>query len=189
MIIIISGTSSSGKSSLCQALFEKLGESWLYFSTDGYLSMLGPTFLGLHPDNQEVCVPNDICYAKKHDDGTYEIVPGKLCSKLFSTIPDVVDLLAQQGFNIILDSFLTTKDDIDQYKKKFESHTTLFVYLYANEKVINQRENDRKDRLRGSAINWMKLMNHQSFCNLSFDSGIISIDKMCDQIIKTIGNE
>lgn len=89
MIIILNGTSSSGKSTIAQALQHRLGDGWLYFSMDGYLSMLGPKFWGLHPDNPEVCLPNDVCYAKKHNDDTYEIMTGKLCSKLYATIPDV----------------------------------------------------------------------------------------------------
>ena len=72
MIIIICGTSSSGKSSVCDILKNKLGDSWLHFSTDGYLSMLGNKFHGLHPDNKDVIVPNDVCYAKKYEDGTFE---------------------------------------------------------------------------------------------------------------------
>jgi deoxyadenosine/deoxycytidine kinase len=63
MIIIISGTSSSGKSTVSQALQRKLGDNWLLFSTDEYLSMLGEKFLSLHPNNKEVLTPNNICYA------------------------------------------------------------------------------------------------------------------------------
>jgi hypothetical protein len=42
-----------------------LGEEWLNFSTDGFLSLLVDKFFWLHPDNPELCTPNDICYAKK----------------------------------------------------------------------------------------------------------------------------
>jgi chloramphenicol 3-O-phosphotransferase len=63
MIIIINGTSSSGKSTTSEALKQKLGDNWLLFSTDEYLSMLGEKFVGLHPGNPEVCLQNNICYA------------------------------------------------------------------------------------------------------------------------------
>jgi chloramphenicol 3-O-phosphotransferase len=184
VIIVISGTSSSGKSSVCSALFEKLGEPWLHFSTDGYLGMLGPKFEGLHPSNASVCEPNEICYAQKYEDGTYEIIPGKFCSKLFSTIPDAVALLAAQGFNIILDSFLTVKDDLEYYKKVLSKYDPHFFYLYADANIINQREAQRGDRLNGSAVNWLKAMDHQSGCDLSLDSGILSPEEICDSVIK-----
>lgn len=95
MIILLNGTSSSGKSTLTQSLQQKLGDGWLFFSMDGYLSMLGSKYWGLHPDNPNVCTPNDICYAKQHADGTYEIIIGERCEKLYQTIPDVIALIAE----------------------------------------------------------------------------------------------
>jgi len=186
MIIIISGTSSSGKSSVCTALKNKLGDSWLYFSTDGYLSMLGSKFVELHPANQNVTVPNNICYAKKHADDTFEIVPGALCSKLYLTIPSVLKLLSEQGFNIILDSFITIQDEFLSYKnilQKFDPH---FFYLSASEKTISAREEARGDRLKGSAIHWLKKFCFQDQCDLAIDTEKLTIDKICELILKMI---
>lgn len=50
MIILLNGT-SSGKSTLAQTLQQKLGDGWISFSMDGYLSILGYKYWGLHPDN------------------------------------------------------------------------------------------------------------------------------------------
>lgn len=186
MIIIINGTSSSGKSSACQALQQRLGEGWLYFGTDGYLSMLGDKFLGLHPDNPEVCTPNDICYAKKHKDGTYEITPGKLCSKLYTTIPDILGIIANQGFNIIVDAFITTQEDFNTYKDKLRKYGTCFVYLHASEEIIAGREEARGDRLKGSAIHWLKSFTCQDDCDLVIDTGDSSIEVICQEVIDCV---
>jgi len=183
MIIIICGTSSSGKSSVCEALKSKLGDPWLLFATDGYLSMLGNKFLGLHPDNKDVTVPNDICYAEKHGDGTFEIILGELCSKLYLTIPNVLKLLSEQGFNIILDSFITIKDEFESYKdmlKKFDPH---FFYLHASENIIQDREEKRGDRLKGSAIHWLKRFNFQNDCDLIVNTELVSTNEACDLIL------
>lgn len=183
MIIAICGTSSSGKSSVCQALHKKLGDGWLYFGTDGYLSMLGDKFLGLHPNNLNVCVPNDICYAKKHPDGTYEIMPGKLCSKLFSTIPDVLELLAKQNFSIVVDSFISSNEDLILYKTKLEKYGIKFIYLDASEQIIIKREHARGDRLKGSAIHWLKQFDYQENCDLIIDTEKFGIEMICDNIL------
>lgn len=186
MIIIVNGTSSSGKSSVCQTLHKLLGDGWLLFDTDNYLSMLGDKFLGLHPSNQQVCTPNDICYAKKHQDGTYEIVPGKLCSRLYSTIPNVINTIAKQGFNIIVDSFITTAEDLKIYKEELREYNILVVYLYASESVITQREEARADRLKGSAIHWLKTFDCQEKCDLNIDTGDLSVTEICDIIRQKI---
>jgi len=183
MIIIICGTSSSGKSSVCKALKDKLGDAWLLFSTDGYLSMLGNKFHGLHPDNKDVTIPNDVCYAKKHEDGTFEIVPGELCSKLYLTIPNILKLLSQQGFNIILDSFITIKDEFELYNDSLKEFDPRFFYLNASPNVISEREEKRGNRLKGSAIHWLKKFNFQSECDLVIDSEKYSIDQIVELIL------
>jgi chloramphenicol 3-O-phosphotransferase len=177
MIIIISGASSSGKSSVSYALKQMLGDSWVLFSTDGYLSMLGDKFQRLHPDNASVCVPNDICYAKKHEDGTYEIITGKLCAKLYSTIPDILDIIAKQKLNIIVDSLITDKEDFLNYKKKLSKYGLLTVFLDLPIDVLEQRESLRGDRLKGSAIHWLNKMDFKEESDLILDgnSGVESI--------------
>ncbi|HHF7364931.1 TPA: AAA family ATPase [Legionella bozemanae] len=184
MIIIVCGTSSSGKSTLCQELRNLLDNGWLNFSTDGYLGMLGDQFGGLHPDNPKVCIPNDICYAQKYPDGTYEIIPGALCSKLYLTIPSVLKLIAEQGFNIIVDSFITTMDEFKSYKETLEQYGVLFVYLYASANVINQREEARGDRLKGSALHWLKRFDFQDHCDLCVNTEEMSIQQICDEILR-----
>jgi chloramphenicol 3-O-phosphotransferase len=183
VIIFIAGTSSAGKSTLCHALQQKLGPGWLNFSTDNYLSMLGPEFLALHPDNSEVCVPNDVCYAKKHPDGTYEIIPGPLCSKLYATIPQTLQCLAMQGFNLIVDSFITTKDELHNYKNIFKNDMPIFIYLLASEEVITQRESKRGDRLKGSALHWLKAFDYQDDCDLVLNTEEVNMDKACEMIL------
>ncbi len=183
MIIIVSGTSSSGKSSVCEALKNQLGDSWLLFSTDGYLSMLGNKFLELHPGNKNVTMPNDICYAARHDDGTFEIIPGELCSKLYLTIPNVLKLLSQQGFNIILDSFITIKDEFELYKNELSQFDPHFFYLHASPKIIAEREAKRGNRLKGSAIHWLKKFDFQSECDLVVDTEKMSIDQISNLIL------
>ncbi|KTD42146.1 phosphotransferase-like protein [Legionella parisiensis] len=184
MIIIVCGTSSSGKSTLCQELQNQLDNGWINFSTDGYLGMLGDQFGGLHPNNPQVCVPNDICYAQKYTDGTYEIIPGVLCSKLYLTIPSVLKLIADQGFNIIVDSFITTMDEFKSYKETLEKYGVLFVYLYASETSINQREEARGDRLKGSALHWLKRFDFQDHCDLRINTEEMNIQQICTEILR-----
>ncbi|KTC78906.1 phosphotransferase-like protein [Legionella cherrii] len=186
MIIIVCGTSSSGKSTLCHELQSRLGDGWLSFITDGYLGMLGDKFAGLHPDNPQVCIPNDICYAHQYADGTYEIIPGALCSKLYLTIPNVLKLLAEQGFNIIVDSFITTIDEFKSYKEILESYGVLFVYLDASEATIAQREAARGDRLKGSALHWLKRFDFQEHCDLCINTEEMNTQQIGDEVFRAL---
>ena len=186
MIIMLSGTSSSGKSTLAHELKNTLSDHWLIFSTDDYLSMLGEKFLNLHPDNLSVCDPNAVCYAKKHIDGTFEIIPGELCSKLYLTIPNTLDLIAKSGFNIILDSFITTTMEFDSYKNQLSKHGLFSVYLYASEKEIERRETTRGDRLKGSAIHWLRKFDFQNQCDLLINTEKMTMNTCSETIIDKI---
>ncbi len=186
MIIIICGTSSTGKSTICDALDNLLEDNWLNFSTDGYLGMLGSKFFNLHPDNIAVCEPNDVCYAKKYTDGTYEILPGALCSKLYSTIPNVLELIAKQGLNIIVDSLISTKEELIEYKEVLDKYGLMFVYLYASPEVIMQREEARGDRLKGSAIHWLRQFDYQDKCDLAINTEKTGPDEACTVILRKL---
>jgi hypothetical protein len=47
--------------------------------------------------------------------------------------------LARQGFNIVVDSFITTHDEFLAYKNKLGKYGAFFVYLYAAEEIIRHR--------------------------------------------------
>ncbi|KTD67067.1 Chloramphenicol phosphotransferase-like protein [Legionella steelei] len=186
MIIIVCGTSSSGKSTLCHEMQSRLGDGWLNFSTDGYLGMLGDKFGGLHPDNPQVCIPNDVCYAQQYADGTYEIIPGALCSKLYLTIPNLLKLLAEQDFNIIVDSFITTMDEFKSYQESLAQYGVLFVYLDVSEATIAHREEARGDRLKGSALHWLKRFDFQEHCDLCINTEKMNIQQIADEVFRVI---
>ncbi len=153
---------------------------------DGYLGMLGDKFLNLHPENPEVTTHNEVCYAHQHEDGTYEIVPGKLCSKLFSTIPYVLKIMAQQGFSIIVDSLITKKSELATFKKELKDFNCIFIYLHASEENIMEREEARGDRLKGSAIHWLRSFDFKNSCDLSISTDEIYAQDIAEQILEII---
>lgn len=186
MIIFVCGTSSAGKSTVCWHLKSKLSDNWLLFGMDGYLGMLGDKFLNLHPDNPEVCTPNEVCYARKHENGSYEIVPGKLCSKLFSTIPYVLDLIAEQGFSIIVDALITKKLELDAFKEMLNKHKCIFIYLDASQESVILREEARGDRLKGSAVHWLRAFDFRESCDLMYGTDEIDAESIANHILKDI---
>jgi chloramphenicol 3-O-phosphotransferase len=186
MIILINGTSSSGKSSVCAEVHSYLGAGWLLFSTDNYLTMLGETFLNLHPHNPNVTVPNQVCYAIQHKDGSYEIAPDPYCSKLYNTIPDVLSLLIAQGFSIVVDAFILTNQELAAYKAACSMTESLFVYLYADEKVIEAREANRGDRLPGSSLHWLRLFECADACDMAIDTSNLTVEDVCAAITSNI---
>jgi chloramphenicol 3-O-phosphotransferase len=94
--------------------------------------------------------------------------------------------LANKGFNIIVDSFITLKEDFKNYKNAFENFSPIFIYLHASEKIISQREKERGDRLKGSAIHWLKKFDFQSDCDFIINTDDTSIPLVCEIIFNKI---
>jgi chloramphenicol 3-O-phosphotransferase len=75
---------------------------------------------------------------------------------------------------------------LQNYKVKLNKYALLCVYLYASEKIITQREEERGDRLKGSAVHWLKTFECQSVCDLSFNTEETGIEKISEDIVKQI---
>ena len=61
-----------------------------------------------------------------------------------------------------------------------------FVYLYADEKIIRQREEVRGDGLPGLAVHWMNVFDHQDDCDLCLDTGSNSTELLSDRVMSEI---
>lgn len=90
---------------------------------------------------------------------------------------------------IILDSFITIQDEFFSYKHTLQKFNSHFFYLYASEKTIATRENQRGDRLKGSAIHWLKKFDFQDHCHLNIDTEKITTNEICQLILKAIAKD
>lgn len=189
MIILICGTSSAGKTSVSTVLQQQLGEGWLRFSMDEYLGMLGTAFSeGLRLSNPDLCQKNNIAYAKQHEDGSYEIVAGKECSKLSATIPDVISTIAAKPFNIILDIVITSKEELNHYHQVLKRYGLFSVYLDISEAEVAKREKERENRLPGSAVHWLKKFNFKDKCDLMIDTTQLDVNSVVKKIKFELSN-
>ncbi len=181
IVIVLTGTSSSGKSSVAKLLQKQLGEEFLFFEVDNYMKMLGEKYNNFNLNNPEAFIPNNIIYAKKLDDGTFDTITGPVYQKLYKTIPLVLNNLVNNGFNIIVDSLINDKEEIILYKKILNKQVK-FVYLQALPETLLAREKARNDRVPGSALNWLKKFNCQQETNLTIDVDNLSIQQIVEKI-------
>lgn len=112
--------------------------------------------------------------------------PGHCVQMLYLTIPNVLQLLAGQGFSIIVDSFITTIEEFKSYKEALERYGVLFVYLDASEATIAQREAARGDRLKGSALHWLKRFDFQEHCDLCINTEEMNTQQIGDEVFRAL---
>lgn len=121
-IIILKGTSSSGKTSIAKALQEQLDEIYLHFQMDAFWDM----------------VPQSI-------EANSQNFP-----KLKHAVIDSAKSLAENGHNLIMDITLMP-DSVDGLMEVLKDHQVFSVGVYCDLETLKKREKNRGDRKIGLA--------------------------------------
>ena len=130
MIIILNGTSSSGKTTLAKALLNKLDDRYFFFSVDNFL-------IHSMPENINMEVKEDLILLDRAISGF---------NQSFSAIAENIPF-------IIIDHVLQKKSWFIELFEAIKNKPTLFVHVTAPLDVIEKREASREDRAPGTAKN------------------------------------
>lgn len=128
MIIILNGTSSSGKTSLAKELLKKLADRYFFFSVDNFL---------------ENSMPQDINMEIEDD-----LI---LLDKAISGFNQSFKAIANNIPYIIIDHVLQKESWYLELTSALKDQSTLFVHVTAPLEVIEKREATRNDRAPGTA--------------------------------------
>ncbi|OUR96797.1 hypothetical protein A9Q84_10680 [Halobacteriovorax marinus] len=159
-IIILNGTSSSGKSSIARELHKKLLKpAWVYLEWDTFINML----------------PQD--HIESRED-FLEMVPGVL-SGFHSTIRAFAD----SGVNCIVDHVFQDEDIYFDISKKLKDHEVFFIGLHCPIDILEKRETNRGDRTIGTAERQINKVHRNVSYNLELDSHSLSIDECVKKVI------
>lgn len=131
LIIVLNGTSSSGKTTLARALQERAGRSLLNFSLDTVLYTLPPRELArLTRGDDLVDVPYD------------SLVAGH-----FACVKE----LARAGLSLVVDTAVTARRRAEQLVEAVGGQDVLLVGVECPVEILERREAARGDRRAGLA--------------------------------------
>lgn len=149
-IIYLNGPSSSGKTLLAKALQDLFAEPYLRIGIDKMMSLMpaklndwqgGEAPLGfswkhtLDPSGTPVCA----------------LQTGPFAKKITQTLKDIALLLASQNYNLIIDDVAFGSVEVDEWKHALQDYDAFFVGVTAPLNILEERENSRGDRKKGSA--------------------------------------
>jgi chloramphenicol 3-O phosphotransferase len=136
-VIVLNGTSSSGKSSLGRALQGRLPDHWLLLGIDFFITAMPLRLYGTTEGH-------DI-----RDDGA--ITTGPTWRYLYSHWRDSIATLAA-GTDVILDEvFLEGAADQERWSRALEGLEVFYVAVRCDPDVADAREQERGDRHPGQA--------------------------------------
>jgi len=185
-IIVLNGTSSTGKTPIARHLQLLLGSKYLYISLEHFLDMLSKEVCNLNSSTYSFLENNEGIYASKREDGTLDVEMGPLGKKILHDMHDAVEGFLQNGWNVIFTVIEPLQEDVLEMKKKFKIYKPLFVYLYADKNVLSQREAVRGDRLSGYALNLLEKYTSQDLHDLQIDIGKLTQEQVAQTICEAV---
>lgn len=143
-IIIVSGTSGSGKSTTCELFQKRSDDFWLLYGIDHFMAATFPARFGHHgPRSQEGVYAHPL--NADTPDGPQRWTFGPNATRAFATFHEWLAASSRQGCNIIVDHLMLTDPAILQdCVKRLEGLPVLFVSLKPPLEVLMQRVHNRQ---------------------------------------------
>lgn len=159
-IIILNGVSSSGKTTLAQALQNKLPEPYMFLSIDGILRMM--------PERSR----DDI-------DGTI-----RHCQ---SVLHRMIRLLSDMGMNVIVDNIMLAYfDTLQECIDVLHAYPVLLVHVACPAHELRRREQARGDRNVGNGESQLKELQPQEQYDLTVDTYAKNIEECVKDICNMV---
>lgn len=153
-VLLISGTSSSGKTSLAKLLQAQLPVPYMHAQLDAFIEMMPPISNG---------------------DMFMQMVRGFHAS--------VVALL-NTGHRVILDHVVIEPEWLEELQDLFKPHGLVFIGLHCSLDELERREKFRDAKRQGFARQQFNRIHVGKTYDLTFDTGTITSQDIADQIIK-----
>jgi chloramphenicol 3-O phosphotransferase len=150
-VVILNGTSSSGKTSVAQALQEMTEELYLHVSLDDFYAML--------PD-----------WFRRSRSERWPTLTLHMQRALFSTAA----VLAEQGYHVVVDTALLDPQDLQACIHALQGHYALLVGLHCSLEETERRERKRGDRVVGLARWQFPLVHDHGLYDLEVDTSSLT---------------
>lgn len=144
-VIVLNGTSSSGKTSIARGLVELLDEPWITLGVDDLLGALAPSLVGKAPcrEGRRPLLGYDV-------DGTVQVEPA--WRSVEAAWHAGVAAIARAGIGVILDEVLLDGVAAQQRIARALGDLSLcWVGVHCEPAVAAARERSRPDRVAGMA--------------------------------------
>ncbi|MFI5343041.1 MAG: chloramphenicol phosphotransferase CPT family protein [Chlamydiales bacterium] len=182
-IIYINGPSSSGKTTLAQALQQEFDVPFLHIGIDRVIGMMpyklnnwegGPAPLGFSwkPSVDETGIP------------VHEIQTGPFGKKVVETLKEIVLTMVRMGHHVIVDDVSFGKCEVDEWREALKDCQVLWVGIKASLNILEAREKERDNRMHGSARAQYFKVHKDVVYDLEFDTSREPLETIVNTIRK-----
>ena len=169
-VIVLNGTSSSGKSTLAKALQARLDGPWLSVGIDTVVFALPAAYL-----NQPLW--SEVFRYVAPEPGSaapYRIETGELGMRLVHGLHGVIAALAAEGHDVIVDHVLSEPGWLPDLRERLGDASDLIVVgVRCPLEVVVERERSRNDRTIGQAAALFDVI-HRGGYDVEVDTSVLS---------------
>lgn len=151
-IILISGTSSSGKSTLAKGLQKSLADPFLHLQLDSYIEMLPRT------DDSE------------------------MFQRMVRGLNRSVAVMSEERNNLIVDHVLIDNTWLEQLLEVLRERYVLFVGLDCPLEELERRESERDARRQGFARQQFDNIHKDKVYDLELDTSVLSAEECVKRV-------
>jgi chloramphenicol 3-O phosphotransferase len=182
-IILINGTSSSGKTTLVRSLQAALPDPWLEIGIDRFVFALPKRYLD-QPLWSEV-----FRYVRRDGatDGPFRIETGPLGERLVAGMHRTVAALAASGLDVIVDHVLLEPGWLDDCRRLWAAFDVLFVGVRCPLAVIVERERTRRDRTIGQAAAQFDVVHRAGGYDVEVDTSELTPEAAAERLLAALG--
>jgi chloramphenicol 3-O phosphotransferase len=172
-IILINGTSSSGKTTLVKGLQSTLPDLWLEMGIDRFAHALPGRVRG------KATWPQLFPYVRPagRSDGPFRIETTALGQQFIAGMHATVAALADTGLNVIVDHVLLEQGWLEECARMWARFAVLFVGVRCPLDIVIRRELERKDRTIGQAEAQFAVIHRWGDYDVEVDTSILAPDE------------
>jgi chloramphenicol 3-O phosphotransferase len=177
-ILLLIGTSSSGKTTLVRRLQASLPELWLEMGIDRFAHSLPGRAAG------ELVWPQLFRYVPIDDgsEGRFAIRTTPLGRRFISGLHATVAGMAGLGFNVIVDQVILERSWLQEAARVWAPFVVLFVGVRCPLEVVVKRELERKDRTLGQAQAQFDVVHEWAAYDVEVDTSRLDPDEAADRV-------
>jgi chloramphenicol 3-O phosphotransferase len=177
-IILVNGTSSSGKTALIKALQASLPDLWLEMGIDRFAYSLPGRVAG-QPVWAQLFryVP-----VKGALDGSFAIETTALGRQFVSAMHSTVAVLAAFGFNVLVDQVVLERSFLEEAASLWAPFNVLFVGVRCPLEVVVRRELERKERTLGQAAAQFDVTHRWAKYDVEVDTSTLDPDQAAARV-------
>jgi chloramphenicol 3-O phosphotransferase len=184
-IVVINGTSSSGKTTLVRALQAALPDLWLEMGIDRFAYALPGRVRG------RPSWPLLFPYVRPggRADGPFTIEPTPLGNRFISGMHATAAALARCGLNVIVDHVILDPGWADEMRRLWTGLDVCFVGVRCPLEVVVAREAERKDRTLGQAEAQFGVVHAWMSYDVEVDTSVLTPAEATSRILAALDGE